>query len=146
MHTTPRRRAPAQVVVHKGLDVFSKEMEALLHRATGEASWSCAVGTHLCGALSPRLAALYAGPAGRGLGGLVLSPCCLKGWLGKAVQKRAKAEARAHYPVLVEELAALVQSECGSRDTVEASFDTAVLSEKNGYIFAARLASGVPGS
>jgi hypothetical protein len=55
------------------------------------------------------------------------------------VQQRAKSEGgRQHYAVLVEELAAFVQSECGARDSVRTSFDTAVLSEKNGYILAAR--------
>ena len=55
--------ANSPVQVHS-LDIFSEEMELLLETATAGAAWSCAVGTHLCGALSPRLVALYgaAGP------------------------------------------------------------------------------------
>jgi hypothetical protein len=69
---------------------------------------------------------------------------CLKGWLGKAVQKRADQEGgRQPYAVLVEELAGLVQTECGERDVVRTSFDPEVLSVKNGYIFATRRRKGV---
>ena len=138
------RMAAGRLRVHT-MDVFSAKMEALLRDAAQGAEWACAVGTHLCGALSPRLIALY-GAVGAALDALVLSPCCLKGWLGKQVQRRAKAEGRQHYAVLVEELRTVLETTCPDDDVTE-RFDGSVLSEKNGYVLAARAGgrSGVRG-
>ena len=70
----------------------------------GGLAWGCAVGTHLCGALSARLVSFF-GSGGPLLRELVLSPCCLKGWLGKEVQRQARELHRPHYEVLVSTLA-----------------------------------------
>ena len=200
-------------------DVFSRAFEAALARRGAEARWGCMVGTHLCGALSPRLISTFA--AAPAFSYLVLSPCCLKGWLGKEVQvttppspprprplavaghggtplalsklpalsarparprcprrlappaldppqrlcpllvfrqRRAKSEGRAHYTVLLEELASLATSatRAGADATerreglrrpaevcpelsVQTSVDVEVLSQKNGYVLCERL-------
>ena len=59
------------------------------YRSSSTAPWSCAVGIHLCGALSPRL--IYEFGESQ-LDSIILSPCCLKGWIGKEVQQRAKRQ------------------------------------------------------
>ena len=59
------------------------------------------------------------------------------GWRGKQVQRRAKAEGRQHYAVLVEELRTVLETPCPDDDVTE-RFDGSVLSEKNGYVLAAR--------
>ncbi|KAJ1637321.1 hypothetical protein T492DRAFT_555482, partial [Pavlovales sp. CCMP2436] len=58
------------------LDVFKPRFEQLLASEAAGADWACVIGTHLCGALSPRLIGAYVG-AGAVLDVLLLSPCCL---------------------------------------------------------------------
>ncbi|EOD07865.1 hypothetical protein EMIHUDRAFT_249317 [Emiliania huxleyi CCMP1516] len=147
------------------LDIFQEgALERLAqHYVAGECgggfAWGCAVGTHLCGALSARLVSFF-GSGGPLLRELVLSPCCLKGWLGKEVQRQARELHRPHYEVLVSTLAELVRAACrdaegeggsgcadssGSAAEVEVRewYDAAVLSEKNGFERAAALATSL---
>lgn len=90
------------------LSIFGAAFEQLVQSEAAQAPWSCAVGTHLCGALSPRLIALFQSSPKVNL--LVLSPCCLKGWLGAAVRRRAQEENREDYAVLCEELCGMASS------------------------------------
>jgi hypothetical protein len=73
-----------------------------------------AIGTHLCGALSPRLIdmALRVQP----VDALILSPCCLRGALGAGIARAAKPITKAGlndgpYHLLVATLAALCRSQ-----------------------------------
>ena len=68
-----------------------------------------AIGTHLCGSLSPRLLDLaLQTPAIRGL---VLSPCCLRGSLGAKIGRTGKARREDPYRILVHTFAALIRDE-----------------------------------
>ena len=65
----------------------------------------------------------------------VLTPCCLKGWLGKQVQKRAAKQKQPHYNVLCDELGGMVTEGNGNTRVV---FDQHMLSPKNGFILSHR--------
>ena len=137
---------------------------SLFARAAHGAAWCVMVGTHLCGALSPRLIELYCRELdveGSTVHGLVLSPCCLKGWLGKSAQKKAEAAAgeggaeavraaatraagfqASSYACLLAELRGLLQSHAGSvADVSPIQYDEQVLSPVNGFLVATRRAS-----
>ena len=75
------------------LDLFSGDAPAVLAGlASGKAC--VAMGVHLCGALSPRLATLCCRlPA---VDALCFCPCCLKGALGSFVQREAAARLGRH--------------------------------------------------
>lgn len=115
------------------LDIFSREAEPTLRGAVARAS-TCvvAVGMHLCGNLSPRLAVL----AGRlsFVHGLVLCPCCIKGSLGEVVKRRARVEKRPNYDVLAEMLSAVCQSEFPADALVCLDEDHSMLSPRNSLI------------
>lgn len=127
------------------------------------------MGTHLCGALSPRLLELFGRAAN--VHSLVLSPCCLKGFLGKAAQRQAEQELggaeptrraaalaggfqATSYRVLVEGLRERLRAAGGAAIEVdEAAYDEQVLSPVNGFITAHRrtpagggLRGGLPGA
>ena len=68
-----------------------------------------AIGTHLCGSLSPRLLDLaLQTPAIRGL---VLSPCCSRGSLGAKIGRTGKARREDPHRILVHTFAALIRDE-----------------------------------
>ena len=71
------------------------------------------VGTHLCGALSPRLIDLAFGL--REIDAMVLCPCCIKGGLGSAARRAGKARGVDPYVVLCETLRALCDREAARR-------------------------------
>ena len=104
------------------------------HTAAESGRRAILIGTHLCGALSPRLISVFQQCSE--INSLVLSPCCLKGWLGKQVQARAKQQGRDHYKVLCEELAGMLGAD--RELCVAVVYDIHVLSPKNGYILAYR--------
>ena len=117
-----------------------------------------AIGTHLCGALSPRLIDVTLRlPA---IHALILSPCCLKGSLGASIARVAK-EAKPEvvdgpYHLLVASLAELTRGEMrrnaassadevqcepceegeedGGGGSVTIEYDAEVLSPKNAFI------------
>ena len=74
------------------LDLFSREAAGTLERLARADGChrTLALGMHLCGALSPRLATLWAHV--EAIDAMLLCPCCLKGALG-AFAKTAAAEA-----------------------------------------------------
>lgn len=80
------------------IDLFSAEAEGALSRAAAGGGACVAIGTHLCGALSPRLIDLSLRLAA--INALVLSPCCLRGSLGAKVTRTARAAATAPTPAL----------------------------------------------
>jgi hypothetical protein len=164
-------------------DLFSRDAEATLGRlGDGVGVTVCiAIGTHLCGTLSPRLIDLAVRVPQ--IHGLVLCPCCLRGSLGYKITQAAKERNTDPYRLAVATLAALCQAELDSQasrpietnveDRIEdnagrgvpmgeaqssttplttnmhpggvifpgvctrTSFDTQVISPKNGYITAA---------
>ena len=91
------------------LDLFGASASGVLRQAAeGEGvTVVIALGTHLCGALSPRLIDLCVRVPS--IHGLVLSPCCLRGALGAKISQAAKRRrpGRPPYALLVETLAAL---------------------------------------
>ena len=117
------------------------------------------LGTHLCGALSPRLISLF--DQLRFIDYLVLVPCCLKGWLGKTVKARAlelrketssaisedtegnkkvgkgnnNDKVKWNYKVLCNELVNMFGNE---GTTTAIVYDEESLSPKNGYITSGR--------
>ena len=123
------------------LDIFTPQLPQLVRQHVIEGRKAVMVGTHLCGSLSPRLISVF-----RDCGEVdvvLLSPCCLKGWLGKQVQNNAAQQQRVHYEVLCEELAAMLQPEqvvSGPNTCVKTwiEFDVNVLSPKNGFILSKR--------
>ena len=113
------------------MDIFTPKLPQLLKQHTSSSRITILIGTHLCGSLSPRLISVFRDCAE--VDWLLLAPCCLKGWLGKQVQKRAKELGRQHYSVLCEELGGMV----GSESTI-VHYDDQVLSPKNGYIMCSK--------
>lgn len=92
----------------EAFDLFSADAARNLEAIVADGGACIAYGVHLCGALSPRLATLACRlPC---VDALVLCPCCLRGSLGRDVQREAAhaggGEA-AHYPLLVETVAGL---------------------------------------
>ena len=75
------------------VDLFASSAVGILEAESRGCERVIAVGMHLCGALSPRLVALFAHV--EAIDGVVLCPCCLKGSLGSAVKEEAKAIAKA---------------------------------------------------
>ena len=71
------------------------------------------LGMHLCGALSPRLIDLAFGLDD--VDGLVLCPCCVKGGLGGACRRAAKARKVSPYVVLCETLRRVCEEETERR-------------------------------
>ena len=126
------------------LSVFTEAFEQLVANEAAAATWSCTVGTHLCGSLSPRLVTVFS--TIEALGSMILSPCCLKGWMGRDVQRRAKEAGCSPYATLCETLRALAAGDdlaaterpAGAPIEVTLAFDASVLSPKNGYVVAAR--------
>ena len=138
---------------------------SLFAREARGAAWCVMVGTHLCGALSPRLIELYCREldgVGSTVHGLILSPCCLKGWLGKTAQRKAEAAAgeggaeavraaaaraagfqASSYACLLAELHGLLLSHAGGSvaDVAQVEYDEQVLSPVNGFLVATRRAS-----
>ena len=154
----------ANVEFH-ALSVFDDvALRSLFAREARGAAWCVMVGTHLCGALSPRLIELFCrdvGGVGSTVHGLVLSPCCLKGWLGKNAQRQAEAAAgeggaevvkaaatraagfqAASYACLLAELRGLLLSHAGGSvaNVAEVEYDEQVLSPVNGFLVATRSA------
>jgi hypothetical protein len=85
------------------VDLFAAESATALDGAAGAALsgadvGACvAIGTHLCGSLSPRLIDLCL--RSKWIDALVLSPCCLRGALGASVGRATRAAAPpAHRP------------------------------------------------
>jgi hypothetical protein len=112
-------------------DLFSGDAPSTITGLVG-GDRCIAYGVHLCGALSPRLATLSCRLSC--IEALVLCPCCLRGSLGRAVQKEAAKRGGGHvihYPVLVETMADLCRQEFLNLEVV---FDASVLSPKNGFI------------
>ena len=91
------------------LDLFGVCALPALGEAAAGGSVCVAIGTHLCGALSPRL--IDAAIRLESVHALVLSPCCLRGALGAAIGRAAKARASSAYDVLVTTLGALCRDE-----------------------------------
>lgn len=91
------------------------------------------VGTHLCGALSPRLVDLFLGL--RGPAALVLSPCCLDGRRPgvKLAAKRLGVDAHAYWC-----LSLLWSLHVGGSVRRELLVDGNVLSERNSFILASK--------
>ena len=89
------------------LDLFGASASGALRQAAEAegATVAIALGTHLCGALSPRLIDLCVRVPS--IHGLVLSPCCLRGALGARISQAAKRRQRPPYTLLVETLATL---------------------------------------
>jgi len=128
------------------VDVFTGTFPATVAQSLQGAAWGAVVGTHLCGALSPRLISVFR----RCLGSvhcLVLSPCCLKGWGGKEAQKRAKARGVDAYVQLCEDLCGLVTCSdvmgapaVGEGETLVAEIflDVGIASVRNRLIIAQR--------
>ena len=125
------------------LDLFSAEALGVLDAAAAAtcARHTVAIGTHLCGALSPRLLDLAI--RAQAIHALVLSPCCLRGALGAGVARAAKAAwpgcENGPYHVLVATLAALGQSEA-HQASVAVEYDDAVLSPKNAFVVVSKRA------
>ena len=97
-HTRLRPTTPVQDLAHVAalprlsftqLDIFSPDAAQTLEAAASGAAVCVAVGTHLCGALSPRLVDLFCST--KRIDALVLVPCCLKGKLGSDVMRAARA-------------------------------------------------------
>ena len=65
---------------------------------TGAATACVAIGTHLCGALSPRL--IDVALRIPSIHGLILSPCCLRGALGSNISRTARRAAKSRAKVL----------------------------------------------
>lgn len=78
------------------LDIFSPDAAQTLEASAAGASVCVAVGTHLCGALSPRLVDLFC--TAPSIDALVLVPCCIKGKLGSDVMRAARAARAAAQP------------------------------------------------
>ena len=91
------------------VDVFSSVFPALVVQTLAGADWAALVGTHLCGALSPRLVSVFRRCL-LSVHCMVLSPCCFKGWGGKDAQKRAKVRGVDAYLQLCEDLCGLALS------------------------------------
>ena len=72
--------AASDLVRLYNLDIFTPMFPSLLSATAAAAPDKALVlgGTHLCGALSPRLLAVFREAVEATL--LILSPCCLKGW------------------------------------------------------------------
>ena len=142
MNMSHTRRLPN--VEFKRLDLFSTQCIDIIQQAAQGATWACAFGMHLCGALSPRLISIFG--AIPELDGLVLSPCCLKGFLGKQCQLRAKQQRKDPYDILCRELLVIAREMVGGTrrgteqqgEVAELLFDTEVLSAKNGFLLCAR--------
>lgn len=118
-------------VEFKRLDLFSTQCIDVIQEAAQNADWACAFGMHLCGALSPRLIAIFG--CIPEICGLVLSPCCLKGYLGKQCQQRAREQGKDPYAVLCLELLAMARA-TGVAESCALLFDSQVLSAKNGFL------------
>ena len=147
-------------VTFQQLDIFAAGAMAEIRTAIvqTEPKAVVAIGTHLCGALSPRLIDVTLRlPA---IHALILSPCCLKGSLGASIARVAK-EAKPEvvdgpYHLLVASLAELTRAEmrrnaASSADEVQCEpceegeedggggfvsieYDAEVLSPKNAFI------------
>ena len=79
------------------------------------------VGTHLCGALSPRLIDLAFGV--REMDAMILCPCCIKGRLGTDCRVEAKRRGCDPYVVLCETLRAFCRRELRRVEAEEAEGD-----------------------
>ena len=88
----------------------------------------------------PRLIDLFV--RSEALDGLVLCPCCLKGGLGGAVVRAARARKACAHELLVRTLGALVEDELRGSAAVSVAVDAAVLSPKNAFIVAAKRGGG----
>lgn len=145
------------------LDLFGSAARAALDAAAQGGACCVAIGTHLCGALSPRLLDL-ARRVPR-IDGLVLSPCCLRGALGAKIGKAGRARRVDPYRLLVDVLAALAvddeaQLAHGSQSlgrgedgdggdaarppSVSVVWDAAVLSPKHAFIILSKDLDVVP--
>ena len=146
------------------LDLFAAPAVDQLHAAAAATSARhvIAIGTHLCGALSPRLVDIaIRAPI---IDALILSPCCLRGALGATVARTAKSgwpgAPDAPYRLLVETLATLCRSQVEANAkgiatsdiseptkdaVVEVVYDEEVLSPKNAFIVMRKLAVPVAG-
>ena len=91
------------------LDLFDPSAKRTVQAIAAQSAACIAIGTHLCGALSPRLIDIAASV--REIDGLVLSPCCLKGALGSQITKQAKRRGVQPYPLAVSTLAELCRRE-----------------------------------
>ncbi|KAJ1480699.1 hypothetical protein T484DRAFT_1956019 [Baffinella frigidus] len=117
-------------------DVFSPDASDILAEAAGDASAAIVIGTHLCGALSPRLIDIFA--CTPRLDGLALCPCCLKGSIRGSIMQAARARGVKPYQVLVQTLKNLCESELGEKGTVDLVVDQEVLSPANAFIVATK--------
>jgi len=118
------------------LDLFSADAVATLaelREAPAASFGACvALGTHLCGSLSPRLLALASHLDA--IDACVLCPCCIKGGLGQHVKTSARASSRPNYEVLLEVLGGFAVRECDGSAHVSIRQDEAMLSPRNGFV------------
>lgn len=102
-------------------DAFGEKKRTDLHtagdaagdekRETRKKRVAILAGTHLCGALSPRLIDLCFGLDE--VDGMILCPCCIKGQLGGDCMRAAKTRGVSAYVVLCETFARLCEREVG---------------------------------
>lgn len=109
--------AARRTLAFRQLDLFAADAcNALRDAAEAEgARVAIAIGTHLCGALSPRLLDLALRVPS--IHGLVLSPCCLRGALGAKIGKAGKMRKLDPYVILVDTLAALCREQLRQSDS-----------------------------
>ena len=119
------RALPNRNVVFRHVDLYGASVVEVIRKETaGNGNYSdggkglqkrrrtaVLVGTHLCGALSPRLIDLCFGLDE--VDGMVLCPCCIKGQLGGDCMRAAKKRGVSAYVVLCETFARLCEREVG---------------------------------
>ena len=121
------RALPNRNVVFRHVDLYGASVVEVIRKETardggdddgefgkgrsGRKRTAVLVGTHLCGALSPRLIDLCFGLDE--VDGMILCPCCIKGQLGGDCMRAAKTRGVSAYVVLCETLARLCEREVG---------------------------------
>ena len=113
------RALPNRNVVFRHVDLYGASVVEVIRKETNAAGdvfgekkrVAVLAGTHLCGALSPRLIDLCFGLDE--VDGMILCPCCIKGQLGGDCMRAAKTRGVSAYAVLCETFARMCEREVG---------------------------------